>query len=89
MADTNKTEVEIVTSKPVADNNERVEYGKLIVQIKKSKEKISHDVEIADMRELVVRNTAELLALRAIRDKRTHDKVSKTQLLMKKFKTVL
>jgi hypothetical protein len=91
MADTNKSEiVETVPAKQIVDQAaEKAEYTKLIVSIKKSKEKITRDIKVEDSRELVIRNTAELVAVRAIRDKKNSGKIKKTQSVLNKFKKLV
>jgi hypothetical protein len=87
MTDAKKTEiVETVQVKP---SDTPAEYGKLIVQLKKSKEKISRDIEVPECNELIIRNTAELVAVRAIRDQKIRGKISQTQMIMNKFKKVI
>lgn len=83
MSDTKKSEVVETKTTDVA-----VENGKLICQIRKAKEKISRDLEVTPS-ELVIRNTAELVAIRAIRDTKNREKIGKTQRLMSKFRGFL
>jgi hypothetical protein len=89
MSATETKKPEIVESAPAKPSDIAIENGKLVALINKAKEKISHDIEIKDRRELVIRNTAELVAVRAIRDQRNHEKIGKTQRLLNKFKSVL
>lgn len=78
--------VEKVTIKQM-DNPQ--EYGRVIAAIRKSKEKITRDIEINALEELVIRNTAELIAIRAIRNKKNKEKITKTQRVMNKFKNLV
>ena len=78
----------IVESAP-SKSDSSLEYGKLIQKMKKAKEKISTDIEIADMSELIIKNVSELMAVRAIRDKKLKEKRNSTQSLLNKFRSVL
>lgn len=89
MADVKKSEIVEAVTVSAKPTDTAVEYGKIIASMKKSREKISNDIEINDMRELIIKNTAELLAIRAIRDRKLREKISKTQMIMNKFKKIL
>ncbi|MEO0236616.1 MAG: hypothetical protein ABIN35_00085 [candidate division WOR-3 bacterium] len=65
------------------------DYGKVIMQIRKSRDKISKDINLQCLEELVIRNVEELIAVRAIREKKMKEKNSKTQKVMSKFRKLI
>jgi hypothetical protein len=86
---TTTQKAEIVERVTIKTQGDATEYSRVISGVKKSKDKIIRDIEITDITELVVRNVAELVAVRAIRDKKNREKISKTQSIINKFKSLV
>ena len=88
MTENKKTDTIDTNQTKTTETNAEI-YGKLIQQMKKSKEKIAKDIDSPEFSELIVNNMTELLALRAIREQKKKAKIVATQKLMNNFKKVL
>lgn len=84
MSDSKKNDVVETKTIDVAREN-----GRLVSQLRKACDKITRDIVVDNPAELIIRNTEELVAIRAIRDSKQREKLAKTQKMLNKFKSVL
>lgn len=79
--------VDAVQVKTTTDKNE--EYKQIVLQAKKAADKIAKVMDRPEMVELIAANMEELLALRALREKKIKVKMAEVQSTMKKFEKMM